>query len=274
MPAVVILPRGKVTAAQLVQPLANGARVLALDTDFDGCMAIVKRLVEEDGVYLANSMNSLRIEGQKTLSIEIVQQFDWEVPDLIVIPGGNLGNVSALGAGFDMMLDLGLIAKRPRIVVAQAVAANPLYRAFMNNWEFEPITAQPTIASAIQIGNPVSFDKAVRTLKRYDGIVEQATENEIADAAARADRTGMFNCPHTGVALAALEKLARAGRGAANGSRHRDLDRQRPEVHGVQGRVSHAHARRRDAALRESAGRTAERLRRRAARDRRSSPRP
>ncbi len=211
VPAVVILPRGKVTAAQLVQPLANGARVLALDTDFDGCMKIVQRLVEEDGVYLANSMNSLRIEGQKTLSIEIAQQFDWEVPDLIVIPGGNLGNVSALGAGFDMMLELGLVTKRPRIVVAQAAAANPLYRAFRNGWIFEPVVAQPTIASAIQIGNPVSFDKAVRTLKRYDGIVEQATEDEIANAAARADLTGMFNCPHTGVALAALEKLVARG---------------------------------------------------------------
>ena len=108
--------------------------MLAVDTDFDGCMSIVTRLVEEDGVYLANSMNSLRIEGQKTLAIEIVQQFDWEVPDVIVIPGGNLGNVSALGAGFDMMLDLGMIAKRPRIVVAQAAAANPLYRAFKNDW--------------------------------------------------------------------------------------------------------------------------------------------
>ena len=107
IPAIVILPRGKVTPAQLVQPLANGARVLALDTDFDGCMAIVQRLAEEEGVYLANSMNSLRLEGQKTLSIEIVQQFDWEVPDVIIIPGGNLGNVSALGAGFDMMLELG-----------------------------------------------------------------------------------------------------------------------------------------------------------------------
>ena len=211
IPTVVILPRGKVTTAQLVQPLANGARVLALDTDFDGCMAIVKRLVEEDGVYLANSMNSLRIEGQKTLSFEIVQQFDWAVPDVIVIPGGNLGNVSALGAGFDMMLALGLISKRPRIVVAQAAAANPLYRAFKNDWAFAPVTAQPTVASAIQIGNPVSFDKAVRILKKYDGIVEQATENEIADAAARADRTGMFNCPHTGVALAALEKLLARG---------------------------------------------------------------
>jgi threonine synthase len=207
IPAIVILPRGRVTAAQLVQPLANGALVLSLDTDFDGCMTIVRRLVEEEGLYLANSMNSLRIEGQKTVAIEIVQQFDWQAPDVIVIPGGNLGNVSALGAGFDLMLELGLIAKRPRIVVAQAAAANPLYTAYRRNWVFEPMTAAPTIASAIQIGNPVSVDKAIRTLQRYDGMVEQATETELADAAARADRTGMFNCPHTGVALAALEKL-------------------------------------------------------------------
>jgi threonine synthase len=174
-------------------------------------MAMVTRLAEEAGVYLANSMNSLRIEGQKTLSFEIVQQFDWQVPDLIIIPGGNLGNVSALGAGFDMMLDLGLIKKRPRIVVAQAAAANPLYRAYKNNWAFEPITAAPTIASAIRIGNPVSIRKAIRTLQRYDGVVEQATELELADAAARADLTGLFNCPHTGVALAALEKLIARG---------------------------------------------------------------
>ena len=211
IPAVVILPRGRVTPAQLVQPLANGARVLALDTDFDGCMTIVRRLAQEDGVYLANSMNSLRIEGQKTLSIEIVQQFGWEVPDLVVIPGGNLGNVSALGAGFDLMLDLGLIVKRPRIVVAQAAAANPLYRAYRNQWRFEPVAARTTIASAIQIGNPVSVEKAIRALQRYDGIVEQATEQELADAAARADRAGLFTCPHTGVALAALEKLAARG---------------------------------------------------------------
>jgi len=211
IPAVVMLPRGLVTPAQLVQPLANGALVLAIDTDFDGCMAMVQRLVAEEGVYLANSMNSLRLEGQKTLSIEIVQQFDWETPDLIIIPGGNLGNVSALGAGFDMMLDLGLIRRRPRIVVAQAEAANPLYRAFRHDWRFDPITAGPTIASAIRIGNPVSIDKAIRTLKRYDGIVEQASENELAEAAARADLTGLFNCPHTGVALAVLEKLIARG---------------------------------------------------------------
>ncbi len=211
IPAIVFLPRGLVSPAQLVQPLSNGAKVLALDTDFDGCMKIVQRLVKEEGVYLANSMNSLRIEGQKTISVEIVQQFDWQVPDWVIIPGGNLGNVSALGAGFDLMIELGLITKRPRIVVAQAEAANPLYRAYKDNWQFEPITAQPTLASAIRIGNPVSIRKAISTLQRYDGIVEQASESELANAAARADMTGMFNCPHTGVALAALEKLVTRG---------------------------------------------------------------
>ncbi len=211
IPAIVILPRGKVTTAQLVQPLANGALVLGLDTDFDGCMAIVKRLAAEEGIYLANSMNSLRLEGQKTVSIEIVQQFDWQIPDLVIIPGGNLGNVSALGAGFDMMEELRLITKRPRIVVAQAAAANPLYRAYQRGWTFEPVTAQSTLASAIQIGNPVSIRKAIRTLEKYEGIVEQASEEELADAAARADRTGMFNCPHTGVALAVLIKLVDRG---------------------------------------------------------------
>ncbi len=211
IPAVVILPRARVSPAQLVQPLANAALVLALDTDFDGCMAIVQRLATEEGVYLANSMNSLRLEGQKTISIEIAQQFDWEVPDVVVVPGGNLGNVTAIGAGFDMMIALGLTTKRPRLVVAQAEAANPLYLASKNRWVFAPVPAKPTIASAIQIGNPVSIHRAIRTLQRFDGIVEQATEAEIADASARADRTGMFTCPHTGVALAALEKLVLRG---------------------------------------------------------------
>ena len=210
-PPSLILPRGKVSTAQLVQPLANGAHVLALDTDFDGCMEIVTRLAMDDGIYLANSMNSLRLEGQKTVAIEIVQQFDWEVPDVVIIPGGNLGNVSALGAGFEMMRQLGVIAKKPRIVVAQAAAANPLYLAYMNDWSFTAVHAQPTQASAIQIGNPVSIQKAIRTLKAYNGIVEQATESELTEAAARADRTGMFNCPHTGVALAVLVKLRERG---------------------------------------------------------------
>jgi threonine synthase len=176
-------------------------------------MKLVQEITKDPTLYLANSMNSLRVEGQKTVGIEIVQQFDWEVPDVMIIPGGNLGNVSALGKGLLMMKDLGLIAKLPRIVVAQAQRANPLYRAYQRNFEvFEPMQAQKTLASAIQIGNPVSFEKAVRILKQFNGIVEQATEEELADAAALGDRTGMFNCPHTGVALAALIKLLKGGK--------------------------------------------------------------
>jgi threonine synthase len=216
IPALVILPRGKVSPAQLVQPLANGAVVLSLETDFDGCMKVIERLAREEGIYLANSMNSLRLEGQKTVAIEIAQQFDWEIPDVVVLPGGNLGNVSALASGFEMMLALGLIARLPRIVVAQVEAANPLYRAYHNGWRFEPVSAGPTMATAIRIGNPVSVGKAIRALQRFDGIVEQASETELSDAAVRADRTGMFNCPHTGVALAATIKLAQRGTIAAD----------------------------------------------------------
>jgi len=211
--SIVLLPRGKISIAQFVQPIANGALVLSLDTDFDGCMGIVQEITQDETIYLANSMNSLRIEGQKTVGIEIVQQFDWEIPDVIIIPGGNLGNVSALGSGLLMMRDLGLIARLPRIVVAQAERANPLYRSYLKNFEtFEPIHAEKTLASAIQIGNPVSVRKAIRTLKQFNGIVMDATEQELADAAALGDTTGMFNCPHTGVALAALIKLIKAGK--------------------------------------------------------------
>src|SRR4030043_29546 len=138
------------------------ALVLALDTDFDGCMRIVQEVTAKENIYLANSMNSLRIEGQKTVGIEIVQQFDWQTPDVIIIPGGNLGNVSALGNGLLMMQNLGLISKLPRIVVAQAEHANPLYRSYLKNFEtFEPMRARKTLASAIQIGNPVSIEKAI-----------------------------------------------------------------------------------------------------------------
>ena len=208
IPAIILLPKEKVTREQLIQPIANGALTLSLETDFDGCMSIVQRLADREEFYLANSINSLRIEGQKTISIEIVQQFDWEVPDWVIIPGGNLGNVSALGLGFLMMLELGMIDKLPRIACAQAERANPLYRSYQTGFtEFKAITAQSTQATAIQIGNPVSIHRAIRVLQKFDGIVDQASEDELADAAARADRTGLFNCPHTGVALAVLIKM-------------------------------------------------------------------
>ena len=210
--AIVFLPKGKVSNAQLIQPIAHGALTLSLDTDFDGCMALVQEICSRHNIYLANSMNSLRIEGQKTISIELVQQFDWEVPDWVIIPGGNLGNVSALGKGFLMMRELGLISKLPRIACAQAQRANPLYQSYLKGFaDFQPMQAGPTLASAIQIGHPVSVQKAIAMLKACNGVVEQATEDELANAAAWSDHTGLFNCPHTGVALAALFKLARKG---------------------------------------------------------------
>ena len=210
--AVILLPRGKVSAEQLIQPIANGALVLALDTNFDGCMQIVQEITRDPTVYLANSMNSLRIEGQKTVGIEVVQQFDWEVPDWIVIPVGNLGNVSAVGKGLMMMKELGLIDKLPRIACAQADRANPLYRSYKTDFrDYQPVVAQKTLASAIQIGDPVSYERAVKVLRAVDGVVEQVSEDELANAAARADRTGMYCCPHTGVALGALFKLVERG---------------------------------------------------------------
>jgi threonine synthase len=212
LPVVVLLPYGKISTAQLVQPLAHGALVLGLDTDFDGCMAIVQRLASEGIVYLANSMNPLRIEGQKTVAIEIVQQFDWQVPDWVILPSGNLGNASALYAGFKLLKDLGIIARYPRLVVAQAENANPLYRAWSaGRRTVDAIQAKPTLATAIQIGNPVSAPRAVQALEAMNGIVEQASEQELCDAAARADRTGMYTCPHTAVGLAVLTKLVERG---------------------------------------------------------------
>jgi threonine synthase len=212
IPSVVFLPKDKVSLSQLVQPVANGARVLSLDTDFDGCMKLVQQVTQDAGLYLANSMNSLRIEGQKVVALELCQDLGWEPPDWVVIPGGNLGNASALGKGFELLLAMGLISRRPRLVVAQAQRANPLVRSFRGGFqELVPMKAERTLASAIQIGNPVSFRRAVKMLRAFDGVVEEATETELANAAARADREGTFTCPHTGVALAAVEKLVAQG---------------------------------------------------------------
>ena len=186
IPAVVVLPKDKVTPAQLIQPTSNGALTLALDTDFDGCMEVVEQLSRDKRFYLANSVNPLRIEGQKTISLEIVQQFDWEVPDWVIVPGGNLGNVTAVGLGFQLMQELGIIQRLPRIVCAQSANANPLYRSYLKGFaEFEPAPAKPTLATAIQIGNPVSAPRAIKVLEALGGVVEQATENELSHAVLR-----------------------------------------------------------------------------------------
>ena len=214
VPTIVFLPAGKISTAQLLQPLSSGAHVLSLDTDFDGCMRIVRELTAaDDSIYLANSMNPLRIEGQKTVAIELCQQqLQWQMPDWLVIPGGNLGNVYALGQGLELLHAAGIIKAMPRICVAQAAAANPLYLAYQKDFkEYQPVQAGETLASAIRIGDPVSYPRAVITLQRFNGIVRQAFESELAIASARVDRHGMFNDPHTGVALACMLQMREAG---------------------------------------------------------------
>lgn len=208
IPSIVFLPAGKTSTAQLIQPISNGSIVLALDTDFDGCMKIVQQVTADNRIYLANSMNSLRVEGQKTISPEICQELGWRVPDTVIIPGGNLGNVSALAKGFEDCMAMGLIDHLPRIIVAQAENANPFYQAYTRGFDqLVPMQAKKTLASAIQIGNPVSYPKAVRAIQKTNGLVISVNEEELANAAHRADRTGLYCCPHTGVALGALEKL-------------------------------------------------------------------
>jgi threonine synthase len=211
IPAIVFLPKDKVSIAQLIQPVANNAITISIDTDFDGCMKIVQEITKDRSIYLANSMNSLRVEGQKTISFEIMQQMGWQVPDFVVVPGGNLGNVSAIGSGFLLMRDLGMIDRLPRLVCAQTERANPLYRSYKEGFaNVQPVTAGSTYATAIQIGNPVSFGKAVRALRATNGIVEQTSEAELVNATAEVDRFGFFNDPQTGVALASAIKLVKS----------------------------------------------------------------
>lgn len=212
IPALIFLPKGKISRAQLVQPIANGAHVLALDTDFDGCMEIVQAITQDETIYLANSMNSLRVEGQKTVALEILQQFGWEPPDWIVVPSGNLGNVSAVYKGLRLLQDLGITDRMPRLVAAQAEKANPLFRSFTQNFaHLVPMAAGQTLASAIQIGNPVSYVKAVEAVAESRGLVVSVSEDQLAHAAALGDRVGLYVCPHTGVAIGALMQLAARG---------------------------------------------------------------
>jgi threonine synthase len=184
--------------------------VLSLDTHFDGCKRLIREVHAELPIYLANSFNSLRLEGQKAEAIEILQQFDWEVPDWVIVPGGNLGNINAFYKGFGMCRVLGLVDRVPCLFCAQAANANPLYGYYKSGWtEFQLQVPGLTFASAIQIGDPVSVHRAVVALKATNGIVEEATEEELMNAMSLADRTGMFACPYWGCArlLATLFKL-------------------------------------------------------------------
>jgi len=214
---VVFLPHNKVSPEQLAQAIGYGAKTLAIDADFDGCMKLVQEVCEKYPIYLLNSMNSFRIEGQKAIGLEAIQQLNWRIPDWFVIPVGNAGNISALGKGLREAFELGIIDRLPRIAGVQAAAADPFYQSYQAGFrEKITVVAQPTLASAIRIGAPVSHDKAASVIKRFNGIVESVSEEELMEAKAVADRCGVSVCPNSGVALAGLRKL-RARRTIGNG---------------------------------------------------------
>jgi threonine synthase len=217
LPVVVLLPRDKVSRAQLVQPLAHGAHVLAIDGDFDACMRVVQVISERPGMFLANSKNPLRLEGQKTVAFEIAWDLGWAVPDAVLLPSGNLGNISALERGFRTLVDLGLLERVPLLVACQVAAADPLYRASLQNFTgLTPVLAGETRATAIRIGDPVSWPRAQRALLRSPGAVVSVTEDELLAAELAGDRDGLFVDPHTAVAMAALAKLVNEGTVAPN----------------------------------------------------------
>jgi threonine synthase len=213
MRSLVLIPEGKIAWGKLSQALDYGALTIQLRTDFDGCVKVLSEVVRRAPVYLLNSVNPYRLEGQKTPALEIAEQMNWEVPDHLIVPGGNLANASALGKGFLEMKQLGLTDRVPRISIVQAEGANPLYRA-MRESEGEklvPVEAD-TRASAIRIGNPASWRKAVKVVRATDGWVEQATEAEIALAKAQIGTEGIGCEPASAVTLVGLKKLMAAGK--------------------------------------------------------------
>jgi threonine synthase len=205
------VPDGKLSAGKLGQTIAYGARVAQVRGDFDAAMQLVQAVAAHGQVYLLNSLNPWRLEGQKSIAIETLHELDWQVPDWVVLPGGNLGNCSAYGKALEELLAVGLIDRLPRLAVIQAAGANPFYTAYRQGWrEFRPLAAQ-TVATAIQIGNPVSYSRARRAVERTNGVVEQVSDPEIMSAKAAIDRAGIGCEPASAATLAGLRKLVAAG---------------------------------------------------------------
>jgi len=209
---VVFVPRGEIAMGKLAQALEYGATTLQVEGNFDTILKLVFELAPKLGMYLLNSVNPFRLEGQKTIMAELMEQCEWRVPDWIVAPGGNLGNVSAFGKGLREMRDLGLIAKLPRFAVIQAEGAAPLYNMLRDAAAtLTPVDHPHTLATAIKIGAPVSWPKAVRELRASNGVCEFSTEQEIADAKAVIGRCGIGCEPASAATLAGIRKLAAAG---------------------------------------------------------------
>jgi threonine synthase len=212
MHSLVLIPDGKISWGKLSQSLDYGAVTCQVKTDFDGCMRILNGIVQRKRIYVLNSINPFRLEGQKTVAFELMEQFDWQPPDHIIVPGGNLGNSSALGKAFQEMKELGLVTQLPKISIIQAEGANPLVRTIREKGgrELVPVHAE-TMATAIRIGSPASWKKALRVLEATGGTVEQVSEVEIALAKAEIGADGIGCEPASAVTLAGLKKLVKQG---------------------------------------------------------------
>lgn len=210
--SLVLIPDGKISWSKLSQSLDYGAITCQLKTDFDGCVRVLNEVVERMPVYLLNSVNPYRVEGQKTAAVELLEEFNWEPPDHIIIPGGNLANSSAIGKALREMKQLGLIPRLPKISVIQAEGANPLVRTIREKGgeQLVPVHAE-TMATAIRIGNPASWKKALRVIRESEGTVEQVTEVEIALAKSEIGAEGVGCEPASAVTLAGLKKLVKQG---------------------------------------------------------------
>ncbi len=210
MQGIVFIPDGKIAYGKLSQALAYGARTLQIEGDFDDAMTLVQEVCDAEGIYLVNSINPFRIEGQKAIGFEILQDLGWKVPDWIVLPGGNLGNNSALAKGMQELYALGLIDRLPRIAVIQAAGANPLFTAWTAGNDVVPVKAD-TLASAIKIGAPVSWRKSLRGIAACNGVVAQATDQEILDAKAQVDAAGIGAEPASCATVAGIKMLVKQG---------------------------------------------------------------
>ena len=208
----IIVPSGQISHAKLAQALDYGAKVLEIDGNFDACMNAVRELAEDESAYLVNSINPFRIEGQKTVAFELAEQFGWRVPDHLVVPGGNLGNSSAFGKGFRELVSSGLVDRAPKITVVQAAGAAPFAHFYADPSQAFVNEEHPkTLASAIKIGAPVSWQKAWRAVTETGGSVLTVTEQEIADAKAMIGRDGIGCEPASATTVAGIRKLVEDG---------------------------------------------------------------
>jgi len=211
LPVYVLIPSGKIALGKLAQTVGFGARVLAVQGDFDTCLRLVEESSQHLGLYLLNSINPFRIEGQKTIVFELLQQLRWEVPDWIVLPGGNLGNTAAFGKALREALELELIDRLPRLAVVQAEGAAPFYRSFTGGFQHRYEVQADTVATAIRIGNPASWDRAVAALRESNGVVVAVSDAEILEAKTVIDRAGVGCEPASAASLAGLRRLVADG---------------------------------------------------------------